>query len=258
MTMAIGPTQYADVNVTLELLLARMRAILGAKLVGLYLYGSLAAGDFDPASSDVDFVAATAARLDDIELAALERMHAEIAADGRKWGKRLEGAYVPLDALRRHNPRDMRHPFLSSTTPFGVHELGWDWVLNRHTLRERGVIVHGPPPATLIDPITCAELTDAVRMVLRTDWARYLDDPELLRARNYQAFAIFTMCRALYALERGEFVSKSAAAAWAEEHLDAAWPPLVERARAWRADKTLDDAALPETLRFLRYVIGRA
>ena len=237
--MATGPTPYADVNETLELLLARMRAILGAKLVGLYLYGSLAAGDFDPASSDVDFVAATAARLDDGKLAALWRMHAKMAANGGAWGKRLEGAYFPLDALRRHNPRDMRHPFLSSTTPFGVHELGWDWVINRHTLRERGVVVDGLGPATLIDPITREELTDAVRMVLRADWAGYLDDAELLRARNYQAFAIFTMCRALYALERGEFVSKSAAAAWAEEHLDAQWRPLVERARAWRADKTV-------------------
>ncbi|HST89369.1 MAG TPA: aminoglycoside adenylyltransferase domain-containing protein [Ktedonobacterales bacterium] len=256
--MATGPTPYARVNETLNLLRARLRAILGAKLVGLYLYGSLAAGDFDPASSDVDFVAATAAWRDDAELAALAAMHAEIAANGGTWGRRLEGAYFPLDALRRHNPQDMRHPFLSSTTPFGVHDLGWDWVINRHTLRERGVVVDGPPPATLIDPITREELTDAVRMLLRTDWARYLDDPELLRARNYQAFAIFTMCRALYALERGEFVSKSAAAAWADQHLDAEWRPLVERVPAWRADKAVDDAALPETLRFLRAVIERA
>jgi predicted nucleotidyltransferase len=256
--METAPTPYADVNETLGLLLMRMRAVLGAKLVGLYLYGSLAAGDFDPASSDVDFVAATAVRLDDADLAELAAMHAEIATDGGRWGKRLEGAYLPLDALRRHNPHDMRHPFLSSTTPFGIHELGWDWVINRHTLRQRGVVIDGPPPATLIDPITRAELTHAVRMLLRTDWSRYLDDSELLRARNYQAFAIFTMCRALYALECGELVSKSAAATWAEQHLGTEWRPLVERARAWRADKTVDDAALPETLRFLRYAIERA
>jgi predicted nucleotidyltransferase len=256
--MEVGPTPYPDVNATLGLLLARMRAVLGAKLVGLYLYGSLAAGDFDPASSDVDFVAATTARLDDGELAQVAAMHAEMVASGGKWGKRLEGAYFPLDALRRHNPRDMRHPFLSSTTPFGVHDLGWDWVINRQTLRERGVVVDGPPPATLIDPISRAELTHAVRMLLRTDWSHYLDDPKLLRTRNYQAFAIFTMCRALYALERGEFVSKSTAAAWAEQKLDARWRPLVARARAWRADKAVDDAALAETLRFLRYAIERA
>ncbi len=256
--METGPTPYADVNATLELLLARMRGVLGAKLVGLYLYGSLASGDFDPASSDVDFAAATTVRLDDAKLVELAAIHEEIAATVGTWGKRLEGAYFPLAALRRHNPRDMRHPFLSSTTPFGVHDLGWDWVINRHTLLERGLVVDGPPPATLIDPTTRAELTHAVRMLLRTDWARYLDDPELLRARNYQAFAIFTMCRALYALECGEFVSKSVAAVWGEQHIDTQWRPLVERARAWRADKTLDDAALPETLRFLRYMIGRA
>ena len=57
------PTPYEDVNEVLALLLARQRAILGEGLVGLYLYGSLATGDFDRESSDIDFVAATAGEL---------------------------------------------------------------------------------------------------------------------------------------------------------------------------------------------------
>ena len=224
--------------------------------MGLYLYGSLASGDFNPASSDVDFAAATTVRLDDAKLVELAAIHEEIAATVGTWGKRLEGA-PPLAALRRHNPRDMRHPFLSSTTPFGVHDLGWDRVINRHTLRERGLVVDGPPPATLIDPTTRAELSTPCGCCCgRTGRAIWMTPS--CSAPNYQAFAIFTMCRALYALECGEFVSKSVAAVWGEQHIDTQWRPLVERARAWRADKTLDDAALPETLRFLRYMIGRA
>ncbi|HZC77727.1 MAG TPA: nucleotidyltransferase domain-containing protein, partial [Ktedonobacterales bacterium] len=88
--LASAPTPYADVNDVLALLLARQRALLGALLVGLYLYGSLATGDFDRASSDIDFVAATTVTLDETAVAALRTLHAEIAASGGTWGRRLE------------------------------------------------------------------------------------------------------------------------------------------------------------------------
>src|SRR5438105_7327825 len=89
-------------------------------------------------------------------------------------------------------------------------------------------------------------------------WARQMDgpEPEWLRTRHYQAFAILTMCRALYTLERGEVVSKPVAAAWAREALGTRWAPLIERALAWRPDHRSDDVA--ETLRFIRYTIKRA
>ncbi|MEO7019942.1 MAG: nucleotidyltransferase domain-containing protein [Ktedonobacteraceae bacterium] len=37
--------------------------ILGTQIVGLYLYGSLSLGDFDPASNDVDFLVVTEGEL---------------------------------------------------------------------------------------------------------------------------------------------------------------------------------------------------
>ena len=52
-----NPTAYADINELLEILLTSMQKILGEKLVGLYLYGSLVIGDFDPAISDIDLFA---------------------------------------------------------------------------------------------------------------------------------------------------------------------------------------------------------
>ena len=42
------PTPYSDVNTLLIMLLERVREILGEKLVGFYLYGSLSAGRFRP------------------------------------------------------------------------------------------------------------------------------------------------------------------------------------------------------------------
>jgi hypothetical protein len=204
-------------------------------------------------------VIATSQEVDEGEFAKLKAMHEELIAKGGPWGRKLEGAYIPLPALRRYDPA-YRQPFLSSDTPFQRTVLGIDWVINRHTLREKGVAVYGPPPATLIDPISQEEIIATVRDLLTGDWAQYVDGAEWMRPRAYQGFVVLTMCRALYALERGELVSKRVAANWAEENLDREWVPLIERAHIWRRadDQTVDDTTLPDTLRFLRFAIERA
>ncbi len=74
-----NPTPYADINELLEILLSEMQKILGEKLVGLYLYGSLVIGDFDPTISDIDLVAALASDLDDKEFEAMQKMHVDFA-----------------------------------------------------------------------------------------------------------------------------------------------------------------------------------
>jgi hypothetical protein len=53
-SMKSDPTPYTDMNALIEQLLSRIQEVLGEKLVGLYLYGSLVTGDFDHGSSDID------------------------------------------------------------------------------------------------------------------------------------------------------------------------------------------------------------
>jgi predicted nucleotidyltransferase len=76
--MQTDPTPNVDINQLLELLLSSMQKILGEKLVGLYLYGSLVIGDFDPTISDIDLVAALASDPDDKEFEALQKWHGEM------------------------------------------------------------------------------------------------------------------------------------------------------------------------------------
>src|SRR6185503_19278272 len=98
------PTPYAEVNAVLHALLAEVQDVLGDRFVGMYLYGSLAGGDFNPHTSDIDFLVVTADELPQKLIAALEAMHARIASSGSKWAAKLEGAYLPQHALRRHDP----------------------------------------------------------------------------------------------------------------------------------------------------------
>src|SRR5687768_72198 len=52
-------TPYTDVNEILHLLLVNVKEILKDQFLGMYLYGSLSSGDFNPETSDVDFLVVT-------------------------------------------------------------------------------------------------------------------------------------------------------------------------------------------------------
>jgi Domain of unknown function (DUF4111)/Nucleotidyltransferase domain len=251
-----SPTPYGTVNTLLLMLLARVQTILREKLVGFYLYGSLSLGDFDPQSSDVDFLIVTTEDLPAKVLEELRDMHASIAASGLPYADRLEGSYIPRAALRRYDPHDAFHPTIGVDWEFHVGQHESNWVIERHIVREHGVIVWGPSPSTLIDPIPLRELREAVCVMLRDFWQVQLTESEWLRSRDYQAFAVLTMCRALYTLSQGAVVSKPAAAAWACQTLDPEWRPVIERALTWRHQHAKDD--LTATLDFLRFAITRA
>jgi Domain of unknown function (DUF4111)/Nucleotidyltransferase domain len=236
---------------------------LGEELVGVYLSGSLALGDFDRASSDIDVLVATAGPLGEAALERLRRLHAELQAAG-PWTAKLECVYLPLAALRRYDPADRRrYPIAPSDRGFRLGRQGPTWVLDRQVAREHGLVVLGPDPRSLIDPVAPDELRATARAHLQDFWAAQLPGdsrtagPAWLRPRNYQAFAILSLCRALYTLQHGEVASKPAAAAWASRRLGPPWPSLVATALAWRSDERPDDAALAETMRLVADAVAR-
>jgi hypothetical protein len=137
---------------------------------------------------------------------------------------------------------------------FQVAAHGRRWSIQRYIVRELGAAIAGPPPRTLIDQIAPAELRALVRDTGLDFWSRQLADPGWLQTREYQAFAILTMCRILYTLAHSAIAAKSVAAAWAREALDPRWRPLIDRALAWRYDHTPDD--MTAMLAFIRYTLG--
>jgi hypothetical protein len=256
--MTGAPIPYADVNAVLRLLLDSARPILGDQLVGLYCYGSLSSGDFDPESSDVDFLFVTEGELPASTLDALRAMHEQIASSGLRYAKKLEGSYIPRHALRRYDSANALHPTMGIDWEFHVGQHGTNWIIERHIVRERGITVWGAPPKTLIDPVPPADLRMAVCEMLPF-WQEQLAegaDASWLEPRDYQAFAILTMCRILYSLSVGDVSSKPQAAAWALQTLDAMWHPLIEKALIWRHEHARDDLA--GTFGFMRFALARA
>jgi hypothetical protein len=248
------PTPYPEINALLETLLARLQAILEDEFVGLYIYGSLASGDFNPLTSDIDFLAVTSEPLPEATVVRLGEMHAALWQGDNPWAQRMEAAYIPLYALRRYDPANSTYPHLGSDGHFGVewHESGA--VIQRWMLLDQGIALAGPPLDTLIDPISPDELRAAVASLLEEWWRPRLEDPSILQADEYRAYAVQTLCRMLYTREHGAVISKYKAARWAQENLEPPWRELAKQALLWR-----DGGAAPElaeTLAFIRYTLG--
>ena len=246
-------TPYADVNRLLELLLSRMLDILRERLIGVYLYGSVATGDFDTGVSDVDLLAATSSDLSAREFDALRSMHLEFARDNPEWEDRIEVAYISVAALRAFRSETGPIAVISPGEPFHMKEAGLDWLANWYCVRENGVALHGPPPHALIAPISREEFAECIRGYA-AHWSGRIRD---VREPKLQAYAVLTMCRALHLHKTGAQASKRQAALWAQAELPE-WSGLIQSAlaqrEAWREPQIYDAAAHAASVRFVALV----
>jgi len=252
----ISPTPYPDINEILNLLLSSVIEVLQDQFLGMYLYGSLSSGDFNPETSDIDFLVVTKDLLSDKKIAELESKHQRIWARGHKRASRLEGSYIPQNDIRRHDANNAPCPTINEGR-FYVDRHGSDWIIQRHVVREYGVVLAGPDPKTLIDPVSPDDIRGAVLGILREWWFPMLGDPSWLQKHesNYHGYTVITMCRALHALKHGTVVSKPVAIKWAQDELGAQWHPLIEQAVASQYGKHSE--FLNETLDFIRFTRER-
>ena len=226
---------HPEVSALIEDLLAGVREALGDNLLGFYLRGSLALGDFDPETSDVDILVVTWLPVSEAEFERLAALHARVPpAKANEYRRRYEVSYIDRASIKRFGPGERRHPRCADDAPFGWAGHRPNWVLERWTVREQGVTLLGPDPKTLIDPIDAEEIREAVRDELRERLRHWTDGSwprEDMLHRGAQAFEVETVCRALYTLATGELPTKPQAVAWALAVAPERWRALIEWAR---------------------------
>lgn len=225
-------TKYKEVNILLDVLVERIKDALGENLVGVYLYGSLVGGDFDIEISDIDLLAAVKSDVDEVEFTRLEEMHRQFALEYRAWDDRIEVQYLSLEGLRTFKTARSPMANISPGEPFHMIEVGEEWLMNWYFVKERGVVLYGPDPKGIIEPVSKEEFVDSIvkRMGEWREWIGQTRD-----SRPYQSYVILTACRALYLYRNAEQVSKKRAAMWAEKELPE-WAWLIEYAMRWRAE----------------------
>ena len=210
-------------------LVDRLRAVAGERLVGAWLVGSAALGDFDPARSDLDVQAVTAERLSRVERRLIVETASHEALPCPVRGLELvlyarEELMVPAYELNLNTgPRMERRVSYDA----GEEPRFW-FVLDLAISREHGIPLAGPPSRDVIPELPRATVLEALREAL-TWYAGEGGD---------EAQTVLAACRAWAWASDGVWRSKGEAADWARGRM--ADPDPVDRALAHR-----DDPAAP-------------
>ena len=216
MTFADPPATY------LEELVARLRRIAGDRLVGVWLMGSAALGDFDPGHSDLDVQAVTSDRLPLAEreaiVGALEHEALPVPARGLEFVlyARDDLAQAAYQLNLNTGPRMDRH------VSFDPDEDPRFWfVIDLSIGRAHARALAGPEAADVVPPLPrpliAASLAEALAFFAAEDASG--------------AQLVLAACRAWAWAAAGVWYSKGEAARWAQARLDDPAPVIEAAAR---------------------------
>jgi hypothetical protein len=224
---------------------------LGDRLVGLYLFGSLAAGTFHEGKSDLDVFAVIAREIEEGEqFDALASLHTAFVSAHPAWAERIEVGYVSRAVLQSFAEVPAgRIAAISPGEPFHLREVGTGWLLNWYSVCTQGETLTGPPPLEVGPVVSAGTFKEAVAAQLG-EWKDIVRTPSVGYVPAQQGYIVVTLCRALYTLATGAQISKEAAVAWtAERHPE--WASFVNEGLArYRADVTEAHRAVIEFVDF--------
>jgi predicted nucleotidyltransferase len=232
----------------LESLTERLPTLLEGNLVGVYLYGSITQGAFDPRRSDVDCIVVTSRDLSNREFNDLRGWFRSMSSN--PWMKRLQISFLIRDQVLTMNAKACNLQFgeLKRCGSDG-NPIIWMNVL------ASGMVLHGEAPKSFVPPISAKIFDEAlVREIgyLREEIStkkisEWRDNPK------YRIYAVLTICRILYSFARGTIVSKPVAARWARRNLPREFSSLIDAALDPDRRKTLKQIRLDDLERFIKF-----
>lgn len=216
--------------------LAAVDAALPGFVTALWVTGSAASGDWRPAVSDVDFVAARSRVPDLTDVEALAALH---AGGGET---HYDGVYVAAADLAA--PPSAEEPAAHVVNgEFGTGACGYCTPVTWLELRQDGIAVRGPAPATVVAAPDPAALRGWLLGNLRGYWSGEAAHVGRVAAGRAAGAAIggepvvwmtLGAARLHATLATGRVISKTATGSHVAEHFPA-YAELAGRCVAWRA-----------------------
>jgi hypothetical protein len=247
-------TPYPAINTVLTEWADGLKRLLGKKIVGLYLSGSLAYGDFVAERSDIDLEAVVRIPLTEDELRSVEKLHREIEARCSQWANRIECSYVPLELMRELMPPATPRPWWGFGTLYAEAPVGNEWIINHYLLSKNGIVLEGPSFNELVPPIDIDTVRQASARDLFQEWVPKINDSIWLSNSHYLSYLVLNLCRILHTVIRGQPGSKTAAGRWAKATYPQ-WRSLIEEAEAWTYGAGMKRQA--DAVAFLRFALDR-
>jgi predicted nucleotidyltransferase len=252
----MGDEGATSARETLKELAAAIEGHFGSDLLGLYLFGSLAAGGFYPGRSDLDLIAIIASEIEaGSQLEELRSLHDAFLSERPTWIERIEVAYVERGVLQTFgdHPRG-RVAVISPGEPLHIRDAGFEFTLDWYGVTTHGETILGPPPLDLGPQVRASAYRYAVEALLK-EWPSRVREPWVAYVPAHQGYVVMTVCRALYALATGKQATKEEAATWAAARYPE-WSRFISDAHAtYRADVRESHHAL---ISFTDYAVAQA
>lgn len=186
-------------------LLGRLRDRLAARedVVGIYVYGSLATGDYSPSASDIDVIVLVAREPGKAMIRELTELHKALAGTGGPAGQ-LHCLYVAADAAS--------DPERLCTYWFGDRMTQWQMkLLTQAELASAGVALYGPWPPPGVHPVPVAAIQAAVHEEITGYWRRLSRKRTCWLRDSSVDHGLVVLPRAEALLTTGELITKSQA-----------------------------------------------
>jgi len=260
---------YPELQEVLDTFVGSIKMELAENLIGIYLVGSIASGDFD-FDSDIDFLVVTKAELTEANIKSLQDIQIKIHDIDYYPAKHLEGSYISISDLNDRSTVGEKelYYFDNGSTVFeqSVHDNQWHvrWIL-----RERGITLVGQEPETILDPIPLDELFNEIKRAMLKVMKLFeadMDRPlSFFNSRFGQSFVVLTYCRMLHTLHTGTVQSKRAGMKWAKQFVEPKWIKIIDQAWDERKDvrfgvkigQRAEQKLLHETLEFIKYALAQ-
>jgi len=172
-------------------------------VIGLYVGGSLASGDYHPGTSDLDVVALTASRPDRGQRKRLAAVHGLLGRADPS-AAALHCAYLPLDNL---DDVSVAHPTWAFDELFDRPVSG----IARAELLADPVVVLGPSPRAWLPAMDVDDVREAARSELAGYWTKALRRRRIWLQDVYVDLGLFTLARAEATLTDGRLITKQEA-----------------------------------------------
>jgi predicted nucleotidyltransferase len=257
------PTANLELNAVLYEFVNSVQEVLKESFVSAYLQGSFAIGDWDT-DSDIDFTVVVEKDLSEVELQALQAMHARIYKVETEWAKHLEGSYFPRDILESSDPTKKEIWYLDNTHDKLVLSNHDNTLVVRWVVREYGITLAGNDPKELIDVVPANDLRREIFSTMQ-EWADEIFSGQWkLNNKWAQPYAVLSYCRMLHSLDTGRIASKLSGAQWAKSTLDNHWVDLIQRAWDERPNPSLkvrqaaEPSEVKSTIEFIHFALGVA
>jgi hypothetical protein len=228
--------------------------LLGKKVIGMYLSGSLAYGDFVPERSDIDLEAVVRSPLTEDELISVEQLHKAIERRCPEWADRIECSYVPLELMQELTPPAKARPWWGFGKFYAEAPAGNEWIINHYLLSKHGIALEGPDFNELVPPIDIHDVRQASARDLFQEWVPKIDDADWLSNSHYQSYLVLNLCRILYTAIYGQPGSKKVAGQFVKATYPQ-WKNLIEEAERWACGDEMKRQA--DAVAFLRFAVER-